>query len=334
MSLVGDLAIGVGTNFANNLLSGGLGSLFGGNSARQQFKYQSRLQQQQYDLQKQMFDYTSEYNNDTNRLQRMKDAGLNPNLAYGQSSPAGSTGSIGQGSAPETFKQIGSSDLSGYIGAREKARSYQKQNDLADSQKNWMDAKAAGELLSNVDKNIRNKYAKDMLETQLDLMRKKAQNVFVDSNLKREQAITEVGRRYNIKADTMLKIAQETTEKMRPSKIASEIAKNNADVSYKKALATATLYSINLMDSQIGLNNALAHLKISEYTWQSLKNGDYEKITEKELAKIDAEIAKYYSEEYKNYYSGNELYMLSSAVDDVYNGSKSKVDKDGRNGNR
>lgn len=293
-NIVGDLALGAASNFVNSLGNGFLGSIFGGNSSKQQYKYQSKLQQQQYDLQKQMFDYTSEYYNDSNRIQRMKDAGLNPNLAYGQTSPAGSTGSVSSGQAGSAFAQLGSSDLAGYIGAQARAKGAVIDNDLKKSQGNFYDAQTAGILLSNVEKSIKNKYAKEMLETQLDLMKNKAQNYLADTNLKREYAITEVGRRYNIKADTMNKIAQFQSELMRPSEIASRIAVNYADVGYKKALTAATTYSIDVMTSQIGLNNALAFLNLSKREWQALRNADYEKFTEKELKELDAKIFNYY----------------------------------------
>ena len=57
--LVTAALIGGGVSLFNNLFGSGSASA----SQAKQFEYQKQLNQQQFDLQKQMFDYTSEYNN-------------------------------------------------------------------------------------------------------------------------------------------------------------------------------------------------------------------------------------------------------------------------------
>ena len=81
--------------------------LFGGSSAEKvsdkqaarNFEYSKALAKYQYDLQKQQFDYTNKYNTPSNQVQRIIDAGLNPNLMYGSGSVA-NTGSMPSVSQP------------------------------------------------------------------------------------------------------------------------------------------------------------------------------------------------------------------------------------------
>lgn len=115
-SIGGDL-IG---NSINNTASGLINQLFGGWNARRQWKYtrkQMELQQkyalermqQEYDYQRQVFDYTNEYNDPSNVLNRFSAAGINPAAVYGSgnisspttmsSSPGGSGSGVGSTTA-------------------------------------------------------------------------------------------------------------------------------------------------------------------------------------------------------------------------------------------
>ena len=102
-------------------MGGFTSSVFGnlGNqiSAAQQYRYQKRLMEQQnkyntqaattqYNRMLSMWNMENEYNLPTNQMARYKDAGLNPNLIYGQSNPSAGfssapSSSVGQGSAPQ-----------------------------------------------------------------------------------------------------------------------------------------------------------------------------------------------------------------------------------------
>lgn len=94
-----------------------IGNLGNQISAAQQYRYQKRLmeQQNQYNTQaattayarmQEMWNMENEYNLPTNQMARFKDAGLNPNLIYGQSNPSAGfssapSSSVSQGSAPQ-----------------------------------------------------------------------------------------------------------------------------------------------------------------------------------------------------------------------------------------
>ena len=78
------LAAGIG------MLGQGLMSLFSNNIGYQKSK---GLMNHQFKLNKDMFDYTNEYNLPVHQMERLKQAGLNPNLVYGNGSVAGNVGS-------------------------------------------------------------------------------------------------------------------------------------------------------------------------------------------------------------------------------------------------
>lgn len=104
------------STFSDSLASGGAGSILGaGNSllnfgfdqlsgslnAKRQYKYQKKLMQQQYDYNIKAADHTfdnnlkawnmeNEYNLPVNQMQRFDDAGLNPQLIYGNSTTGAS----------------------------------------------------------------------------------------------------------------------------------------------------------------------------------------------------------------------------------------------------
>lgn len=86
------------------LLGNIFGGLFGSSSANSQskknFQYAKDLARYQADLQREQFDYTNWYNHPYNQVERLKQAGLNPNLAYGSGSVVGSTASMPSVSAP------------------------------------------------------------------------------------------------------------------------------------------------------------------------------------------------------------------------------------------
>ncbi|MEM0167972.1 MAG: hypothetical protein QW515_05015 [Thermoplasmatales archaeon] len=109
MSIVGDILGGIGSSVVGNL----------GNqiSAAQQYRYQKRLMEQQnkynteaattaFNRMYAMWNSENEYNAPTAQMARYKEAGLNPNLIYGQSNPSAGfssapSSSVSQGSAPQ-----------------------------------------------------------------------------------------------------------------------------------------------------------------------------------------------------------------------------------------
>jgi len=85
------LASGAGQSVLGGLASS-IGSIFGGSSRRKSYHRSKRLMQYQMGLDKQMFDYQNAYNTPMAQMQRLKDAGLNPALMYGQGTTGNASG--------------------------------------------------------------------------------------------------------------------------------------------------------------------------------------------------------------------------------------------------
>ncbi|MEM3318496.1 MAG: hypothetical protein QXT80_03000, partial [Thermoplasmatales archaeon] len=85
---------------AGDIVSAGInliGQLFGANKNYKSVvatnKANRELAEYSYSKDLEMWNRQNEYNNPANQMQRLKDAGLNPNLVYGLGSVAGNTGS-------------------------------------------------------------------------------------------------------------------------------------------------------------------------------------------------------------------------------------------------
>lgn len=91
------------TGFGSSPLMGGISSaagslidnLFAGSRIRKQLKANKELAQYQFDLNKQQWEAENEYNSPKAQMQRLKEAGLNPNLVYGNGSVSGNTTTAG-----------------------------------------------------------------------------------------------------------------------------------------------------------------------------------------------------------------------------------------------
>lgn len=74
---------GLAFNLVGSLLGGAFGESQSKKQEERNFQYAQQLTKYQYDLQKQQFDYTNMYNRPDKVMNRLRSAGLNPNLAIG-----------------------------------------------------------------------------------------------------------------------------------------------------------------------------------------------------------------------------------------------------------
>lgn len=92
--LIGSSLIGAGSS----LLNGVANAIFGDINTKRQIRANKELAKYQNDLNIQNWNMQNEYNLPKNQMQRFADAGLNPNLIYGQSNTAGDVGNVNVGS--------------------------------------------------------------------------------------------------------------------------------------------------------------------------------------------------------------------------------------------
>lgn len=225
-----------------NLVGNLFGSLFGNQSAKKQFQYASDLQKQQFDLQQQMFDYTSAYNSPVNAVQRYKVAGLNPNLLTGQTQVAGTTGSIGQGSVG--MRQVNSQlDMASAMQANLQSQKLDAEVNLMNSQTDLNKYKALTEWYNGLDAKSKSKYSDLMYRASLDLLQKQSVESSNRSELLKQQTVTETFKQYNLDANAQKAISDIMFNQVKANLSASEIELNaakicdiNSNISYRSAL--------------------------------------------------------------------------------------------------
>jgi len=83
---------GAATGGLGALATGGVSALFGIGSRKKAFNRSKQLMNERFKLDKQMWDYQNAYNTPKAQMERLKQAGLNPALMYGQ----GTTGNANQ----------------------------------------------------------------------------------------------------------------------------------------------------------------------------------------------------------------------------------------------
>lgn len=111
MNFGGFLNSSLGSGLASSIGGALVGGAFGLAGQKLQTKQEKELMQYQFDLQKQMFDYQAAYNSPSAQMGRLRAAGLNPNLVYGNGSVVNTntaTGGVGKGNGSNPFAGLGS----------------------------------------------------------------------------------------------------------------------------------------------------------------------------------------------------------------------------------
>lgn len=199
------LAAGIG------MLGSGLLSWLSSSIGQQKSK---GLMNHQFKLNKDMFDYTNEYNLPVHQMERLKQAGLNPNLVYGNGSVAGNVGSssgvsIANASGPafptsSDFLNYYQMDLDRKIKEKQaqQLESIARKNDAETikianetvSKEFYRQLKAAEKLGLDLD----NKWLKETFETRKDDLIWKVNNQIMDNNLAHMKANEEAFRMEHI----------------------------------------------------------------------------------------------------------------------------------------
>lgn len=159
----------------------GIAGLFGRKKA---YKRSKQLMSHQLDLSKQMWEYQNAYNTPEKQMQRLKDAGLNPALMYGQ----GTTGNA-QGAPQAQYN-----DLAPYSSPAEHAQSVAAgvQMSLANAQKRNIESQTTLNSITGAVKSGEFGIAKEMSKYQMGQLEadttKKYQEI---ENLKSQKGLTD-----------------------------------------------------------------------------------------------------------------------------------------------
>lgn len=141
-----------------------IGGLIGGAINANQSK---KAQQRQARIQKEQFDYTNEYNLPIHQVQRLMDAGLNPNLLYGSSHPTGNTAGMPSVGSAQPAKV----DLQSAIKYSLDAMRLEKENRLVDQQIENMRQQNRALSLDNAEKEAEQPYFEENARNKSSLLR-------------------------------------------------------------------------------------------------------------------------------------------------------------------
>ena len=209
-------AVGLGFGLVNNAVSGLINNAF--------YKRNLGLQVQ---AQKDLINYQNEYNSPTAQMQRLQEAGLNPNLVYGSAAPAGVSGNAAApagGGLPGSFGTHDIAASAAHMAQMHLASSAEELN-IANADK----ARAEAELTKMntryypevIEMTIKKGYQEiDTLASQKDLNISKAKEAEAKAILNQAEAALKAGelslieyRRQEIIANTALLLEKKNTEK-------------------------------------------------------------------------------------------------------------------------
>lgn len=175
--------IAAGIAAAGSATASAINNRGGKRSQRRAYKYNQQLQEQQYQYQKEAaetswsrqleaWNMENEYNSPKAQMQRYQDAGLNPNLIYGQSNTAGSIGNYQMDTPDAPYVDVGSAYSSGsHTGDAIAAAASSVANGLASYQqakKQDLENQIAFELLKqNEQKTAQMSYQTSILSKEL-----------------------------------------------------------------------------------------------------------------------------------------------------------------------
>lgn len=265
-----------------------IGSLSNIGANKRALKYSKKMADYQFDLNKKMWDMQNEYNSPSAQMARYQEAGLNPNLIYGEGTVASSGNSpsaptaeqpsyqqpylgldkIGPGLSRAfqdllsifTYrKDLAKSNSEIFRNNAEGASSLAKQsaylNEAVERGKNasWIESR-------KVAQDIQNKYQDNLLQQQLNIGRQQLNSLLEDISLKQQQFTTELYKQSNIHSDTQKKLA--------------ETAYSWARKFTENALRTLYVKQGRLTDSQVETARKLAEFYSQQATTEITKRGN------------------------------------------------------------
>ena len=256
-----------------------------------QYNQQKKLMDKQFQYQKDMWNYTfdkqNQYNLPSEQMARMKQAGLNPNLAYGQVQPAGSSGTTGsQPNATAPNMNPGQIDFT--TAAQISVLKAQANQSVSASKIN--DAEYLNKMIQN--KYLARLYKDENLEAlinyELDWRKLDLEQRSLDKGYTMQKSAESVAREYNLNSSTALNILMGVTESIKPDLLLKQIQDYDSQITQRQ-------FYCGYLSAMKGYYNSLKDLTDTEKKIKDKLNSNWEKRNSRELALMASEIYKNYS---------------------------------------
>lgn len=156
--------------------AGLLGSAFGIGSGRRQYRRNKKLMKYEHSLNKKMFDYQNAYNTPSMQMQRLKDAGLNPALMYGQGTTGNASDYPKARAIPSDVHTFDPTQAIAGVASAMNQVLQQKQIDNLDSQQKETDSRTFLNLIDGAVKGGTMKEAKGLVKYQLENLKSDNKN--------------------------------------------------------------------------------------------------------------------------------------------------------------
>lgn len=286
--LIGASAISMGGNL--------LGSLLGFGSQERTNKANMQLAEYQYSKALEMWNRQNEYNLPKNQMSRLTDAGLNPNLVYGNGTVQGLTsapapqyhaptlqaytnfGSLGAEQAVTTYLQAKQTDAV-VKKTNAEADRILKEMPLIDLDKTIKELEIAKRgLLNSITEKERDHWEEqynmllDEMQSRIDKNRSEVPlNLAKETNLNKDTELKEAQKKTEEKKPALLE-AQTLTEQTKPALFMSEMEENFAAVQKILSDIKRNEHLNNLTDQQIELAAADLALTATKNAGQLQEN--------------------------------------------------------------
>lgn len=248
-------------------------------------QYKDRMQMN-LDYSKELIDYQNAYNTPKSQMERLAEAGLNPNLVYGSSAPSGQSASselsaTAQGISPYSTADVASRALSI---AQMKQTEAAAENLTADAR--LKNAEAANKEMFNL------RYP-ELLDLQIKNADKQLEKIASDINVNKQSMLYQAAQTRLADAETAFKRGEIGLQTYRKQQIIAQTALFMSEKKLKEAQTSLTWTN----DYNMNIQNALdsLELKYKQYFYNS--DGTMKELSERERsalkAKFEYDAARY-----------------------------------------